>query len=344
MVIAAPHPAPDPAVLDQLVRVAGAAPSVHNTQPWRFRWDARRAAMEVHVEPDRALPHMDPDGRELLISVGAAVFNLRVAVRHAGWEPVVHLLPDAGDPGLAASVQLTGRRAAHGRSRDTRLLRAALLRHSSRLPFTSGEIHPDVRRALVDAALDEGADLAFPDPAETRRLLILTRDAQARALADRERRAETQAWVRGTPSGPRGPLGIPPESLGARDSAGRLPMRDFAGAAPGDPLPAAPRRLRQYPALFEPDPRIAVLATPHDEPADRLRAGQALQHVLLEATASGLQTSMFTQALEWPDLRWALRDHRRGPGHVQMLIRLGHGARGPASPRLPAAALLRPEA
>ena len=103
-----------------------------------------------------------------------------------------------------------------------------------------------------------------------------------------------------------------------------MPVRDFAAMRPGTTRPSAD---------FERHPFIAVLTTPHDTRADWLRAGQALEHALLVATAHGVKASMFSQAIEWPELRWALRDPRGGHGYVQMLARLGYGPEGPATPR-----------
>ncbi|MFC5905867.1 hypothetical protein [Streptacidiphilus monticola] len=86
--------------------------------------------------------------------------------------------------------------------------------------------------------------------------------------------------------------------------------------------------------------QLAVLVSPGDRPADWLRAGQAMERVLLLATATGVRSSLLHQAVKWPDLRWMLRDPRTGPGYVQMLIRLGYGPEGAASPRADASAVL----
>ncbi|MFD9127274.1 hypothetical protein ACFV0G_21350, partial [Kitasatospora sp. NPDC059571] len=94
------------AQLHTLAKAAGAAPSLHNTQPWRFEAAADGRTLAVYVDPARGLPLTDPDGRALHVSVGAAVFNLRVAARHLGRDPQVRLLPDAGAPLLAAAVDL----------------------------------------------------------------------------------------------------------------------------------------------------------------------------------------------------------------------------------------------
>ncbi|MYS47673.1 nitroreductase, partial [Streptomyces sp. SID5998] len=108
-------------------------------------------------------------------------------------------------------------------------------------------------------------------------------------------------------------------------------LRDFAGR-------------RRVPgrggADFEESPRLAVLSTRGDTPADWLVAGQALERVLLEATAAGLATSLTSHPLESPELRPLARDPVTGRGQVQMVLRLGYGPPGPATPRRPVADVL----
>lgn len=320
----------DGTTLEKLIAAAAAAPSLHNTQPWRYRLDPGTCTIEVRAATERSLRHTDPLGRALHLSVGAAVFNLRVAVAYFGWEPVVRLLPHPDEPDLLASVRLAG--SPPGRSRHLEhLYDAVWRRHSSRFPFSAREVPAQVLRELAEAAAAEGALLVVPHADETRRILQLTAEAEWFTATDAARRAENRSWVRdGAPDGMTGAV------LGPRDATGHLPVRDFAALRPAWTRPAA---------AFEAHPLIAVLSTRHDARADWLRAGQALENVLLTGTARRLRASLLHQALEWPDIRWALRDPREGPGHVQMLVRLGYGPEGAASPRRPVAEVLdgRPE-
>lgn len=317
----------DGATLEKLISAAAAAPSIHNTQPWRYRLDTDTSTLEVRAATDRALRHIDPLARALHLSVGAALFNLRVAVAHFGWEPVLRLLPDPAEPGLLGSVRLAGPLPGGGRHQhqDHRpdLYDVLWRRHSSRLPFTERPLPPELITELTEAAHAEGALLTMPEGAETARLLELTAEAERRGVSDPERRAESRRWIReGAPDG------LPGRVLGPQDVTGRLPLRDFSALRPEYHRPAV---------AFERHPVIAMLSTGHDRRADWLRAGQALEHVLLVATARGVRASLLHQALEWPDLRWVLRDPRGPMEHVQMLIRLGYGPDGPATPRRPAA-------
>lgn len=310
----------DAATLEKLISAAVAAPSVHNTQPWRYRLDPDTTTVEVRAVPERRLRHTDPDGRALHISVGAAVFNLRVAVAYFGWEPVVRLLPRPADPESLASVRLAGPRFRNLAPLQD-LYDELWRRHSSRYPFTGQPVPAEVRAEIAEAAAAEGAHLSFPGPAGTARVLQLTSEAERYGAADAVRGAESRSWVRAGSAD-----GLPGPAIGPRDAAGHMPVRDYAAGPAADRPPPAP---------FERHPLIGVLATRRDTRADWLRAGQALEHALLTATAHHVQTSLFGQAAEWPDLRWALRDPRGPYEHVQMLIRFGHGPEGPATPRRP---------
>ncbi|MFI0539345.1 Acg family FMN-binding oxidoreductase [Streptomyces sp. WSLK1-3] len=313
----------DAATLETCLSAAVAAPSFYNTQPWRYRLDPATVTLEVRAAPERGLRHADPVGRALHVSVGAAVFNLRVAAVHFGWSPVVRLLPSPDDPGLLATVRLTA--PAHRKAVEHRadLYPAIWRRHSSRMPFSGRPVSPTARAELAEAAHTEGALLAFPGPVETARLLRVTTEAEHRNRVDADRGAESRRWLHPA-EGDSADVGLPDSVLGPQDARERIPMRDFTALRHPERLPAQD---------FETSPVIALLTTLHDRRADWLRAGQALEHVLLVATAHGLRASLLHQPMEWPDLRRDLSPEPDHTGHAQMLIRLGYGPEGPATPR-----------
>ncbi|MEU5538939.1 nitroreductase [Streptomyces sp. NPDC020362] len=323
------HPL-DVNAVSALVADAGAAPSLHNAQPWRFRFLPDSAVLRLYADLERSLPRSDPDKRGLYLGCGAALFNLRVAAAAARLAPVVRLLPDPGDAELLAEVGLRG-----SVSPDETLARlhpAIIRRHSSRFPFLDEDIPIDVVGRLRDAAQAEGAQLLFPGAWHVESILELVRDAEGEQALDPGLLGETAQWARTEPSDVVGaPDGIPAEAFGPRPRGTGASVRDFAV---GRPMPG-----RGW-ASFEKHPHIALLGTAREGPADWLLAGQALERVLLQATTDGLVASMTSQPLEWPELRWVARDPVSAMAHVQMVLRLGYGPEGPASPRRPVADLL----
>ncbi|WP_256726023.1 nitroreductase family protein [Streptomyces sp. IMTB 2501] len=242
----------------------------------------------------------------------------------------MRLLPDPAYPEFLAELHLCGTGAPDAAL--ARLQPAIRSRHSSRRPFRDEEIPAVVRDRLCEAAGAEGAQLLFPGAWHVRSVLELVRDAEGREAVEPGMREETARWTRTEPSDvAESADGIPAEAFGPRQRGTSAPVRDFAA---GRRVPG-----RGW-APFEKSPNIALLGTARDEPTDWLCAGQALERVLLQATADGLVTSLTSQPLEWREIRWAVRDPVSAMAHVQMVIRLGYGPEGHASPRRPVADLL----
>ncbi|MFI5797844.1 Acg family FMN-binding oxidoreductase [Streptomyces sp. NPDC051677] len=322
------------ATVTALVEDAAAAPSMHNAQPWRFRFLRADSAFEVYSDLERAMPRADPTTRGLHLGCAAALFNLRVAIAHAGWATATELLPDPADPRLLAVVRLTSPAlAANGVAEDLAPLYPAIShRHTSRQPFTDEAIPQAIKDALSAAALLEGARLLFPDAWHVHTLLDLVHDAEGRDAMDAAASEELRHWTRVGPEAAEAARdGVPEYAFGPRRLYGRAPVRDFAGRG------VVPGRAA---AAFENAPQLAILGTTSDRPRDWLLAGQAMERVLLQATLDGLATSLTSQALEWPELRWIVRDPQSAMGFVQMVLRLGYGLAGPGTPRRPVDAVL----
>lgn len=302
----------------RLLVAAGRAPSVCNTQPWRFRVLPGRR-IELLADPDRRLRVADPRGRSLTVSCGAALFNLRLALRCAGLRPLVWPLPDPEHhPLLLAAVRTAEARPATG---ETRVLYELIpVRRTSREPFSDRPVPPRVLAELRIAASREGATLVPLERDAAAEMLEYAAIAEDELAADPAYRAELAAW---TMPGARFD-GVPACTQGPRPLRDPAPVRDFG------------RHERQ--ARFEEHPQLAVLTTIGDRPLDWLRAGQALQRVLLTATRHGLSASFLNQPLDLRDLRRRRDPHHRR-GHAQMIIRLGYGPHVPGSPRRPAGEL-----
>jgi nitroreductase len=304
---------PGRAVLE-CVAAATLAPSIHNTQPWLFR--LRRDSIDVLVDPRRKLGTLDPGGRELVLSVGAALLNLRVAARAHGFGSRVRLMPDPDEPDLAATVWLD--RAAAAPAGVVALAEAIPRRHTNRRPFADRPVPFGILEELAGAAVAEDAALLVVDPALREGVLSLTRTAENRMRTDPRYRAELAAWT--TPGGVGRRDGVPRQAFGPRDKDRALPLRDFA-LAHGAPTATV---------VFEPDPTLALLFTKGDTPVDWLRAGAALQRVLLTATLRGLAGTPLSQLVEVPRLRSLLADSITGQV-VQTVLRIGY----PITPALP---------
>ncbi|RKN45970.1 nitroreductase [Streptomyces hoynatensis] len=302
--------------MEALVEAATAAPSLHNAQPWRFRYLKDTATFELRAALDHALPHSDPDGRALHLGCGAALFNLRVAATHASWRPVTVLLPDRYDPRLLATVRLERPAGPADPGAGLAGLHPAIhRRRTSRLPFDDERVPDPVRATLREAAEAEGAQLHFPSGWHVQTVLDLIRDAEGRDLADPGRTAELHRW--------------------SEDAPGGASARDFAGR----PVPARPHGGGEFEEL----PQLALLGTREDRPADWLRAGQAMERVLLVATGHHLSTALSSEALDWSDLRWTVRDPLSSMGQVHVVLRVGYGPPVPATPRRPVSQVLRVE-
>jgi hypothetical protein len=295
----------------QVLLAAGLAPSLLNTQPWRFRLADDR--IEIHADPGRRLIATDPEDRELRLACGAALFNLRLALHARGITPQVSLDPQGC--GGALAVVRRDRPSAQGRS-DAELYRAIDRRHTNRLPFLDVRVPASDRRLLMRAALDEGAVLhAIPDRAGQYELSCIIGAADRQQRDDPHCRAELRAW---TGKRLRRADGVgPAPSPEPQDMWGYLDMG--RGAVRG--------------GRFATEPFVAVLATRADDPLDQVRAGQALQRVLLTATTLGLTASFLSQPIEVAGCRRRLGRLVTDRLRPQAVLRLGFSAPAAPTPR-----------
>jgi len=296
------------------VAAAVHAPSVHNTQPWRFGHGER--LIDVYADASRRLRVADPDGREMMISCGAAVFPLRVALRYLGWLPRTRLFPDPSQPALVARVCWDDNRIAAD-SCEREMFAAVIARLTHRGGFGPGPLPAGTFPVLRDEAAREGAMLRLVADDDQRAALAAVVQAGEHALRlDGKRAAEQAAWV--VSPGSTRHDGIPPGAYPAEPAHTEpdFPGRDFAaGQGWGRAAPSVAGE--RFPGA------VCLLATGANEPADWLVAGQALQRVLLRAAASGVAAALHTQPLELPQLRDFIRLQLAARAHPQMIIRFG---------------------
>jgi nitroreductase len=307
-----------------LVAAAAMAPSILNTQPWSF--EVRDDTIDLYADADRAvLRRIDPIGRQLKISCGAALLNMRVTAAHLGRAIEVTLMPDPAKPRLVATVNIGPRIPV--RDPDAALQAAVRRRHTHRRAFTRRVVPGAIVRELVEAAQVEHAALFVMSRAERAWLLDLVALSDAILVDDPGYDRDLAPW---TDDNPQRHDGIPPSSFGTMSVTGSPPMRNFAHA---DSRISLPRR--HYPG----DPCVAILSTPHDTEIAWLHAGQALQRVLLLATLRGLSASFLNQPLETAEIRQELFPF----GHPQMIMRLGYAQPDVATPRRPLSEIIRYE-
>ncbi|MGE5154007.1 MAG: Acg family FMN-binding oxidoreductase [Bdellovibrio bacteriovorus] len=288
-----------------LIRLAVLAPSSHNTQPWRFRISG--PAIDLLADRTRALPINDPDGRELTISCGCALMNLRLAAAHHGLAAEVQALPVAEDPDWLARVSL--RRASDRPAVEAALAGIIECRHTHRSHFDARTLESAVINQLMTAASTEGAWLRPLRGADARaQAAALVAEGDAAQWANPSWRLELARWMRRRRHGdgltvPRVALPLARLAVRILNMGGRVGAKDRA--------------------LALSSPLLAVLGTDNDHPQDWLLAGQGLQRVLLCACREGLQASYLNQPIQVAALTPRLRE-LVGGGHPQMLLRLGY--------------------
>ncbi|MRH92612.1 NAD(P)H nitroreductase [Nocardia sp. SYP-A9097] len=317
---------PDHDTIRSALMLALRAPSVHSTQPWR--WEIGDTTVHLFADDSRHLPHSDPDRRDLLVSCGAALHHLRVAMRAAGWETVVHRLPNHAELRHLAAIEF---HRATATAEDERLARAIETRRSDRRRFTSWEVPAGQIATMVAAGTAPGVQVRDIDSEEQRTLLLRT-FTEARAVHEHDAAYNNElAFWSGRHAAP---YGVPARAAVLATDPTVRPFADpeLSEAIVHDTDEAA---------------RMLLVYTASDYEEDRLLAGEAASAVLLTATAHGLATCPLSEPLELPRLRQRIRTELLdGFGHPQLIIRMGWAATSadpvPATPRLSLNEVVRP--
>ncbi|MBY0286297.1 MAG: NAD(P)H nitroreductase [Mycobacteriaceae bacterium] len=321
---------PDFAVIQNAVRLACRAPSLHNSQPWR--WVAEPSALHLFADFTRVMNAADPEGREIYLSCGAALDHLTVAMAAFGWEAAVQRFPDPDDPLHVAAITFDS--APPGLAADSRPQALAIgRRYTDRRPYEApadwARFEVLLRQIVIPhhVMFDTVLDNARPTLATVSRLTATIR------ANDPSYEAELNWWTSPFASGD----GVPQSALLSVEAAGHID----AGRHFPAPYAAAPRA-----GHVEVDrSKIVVLSTHHEDARlDVLRCGEALSTVLLRCTASGLATCTLTHMTELAQSREIVRELTGQRGMPQLLIRIGYSrhadAAVAATPRRPLAEVL----
>lgn len=295
---------PDETIHD-MITAAMLAPSSHNTQPWIFHPTA--SGLELEVDHGRALPVNDPDGRELILSCGTALFNLEIAARHFGYSPDVSPYPDPRRPDVVANVTLTA-----GTDADELDLYDAIAeRHTTRGDVTSEGLTADLRGRFAAIAALHDVDFDVVKFARRKEVAQLVADGDNWQFASPSWRRELADWMRSKRHG---------DGIAVSQLTGWAVRSVVANSDLG--LSTAKRDRR----LVETAPMVAVIATERDDEHAWLEAGRALEHILLIAAREGLQVGFLNQPCQVAFLRDRLREVVGSRGIPQVMIRVGHPA------------------
>lgn len=295
------------------------APSVHNTQPWRLRLTSGQ--LEIYADRSRQLSVLDPTSRQLLISCGCAVLNARVSLAGSGMGVDVRRNPHPMHDDLLATLTPSDTAADYELAALDPVIE---VRQTNRRHFADEQVPQPVLDVLTAAAVAEGAFLCVVDDPELRVAVArLSQHADEIENLNPAYRAELRAWTSAEAGRRDGVLlaAVPRVDGSAQDE---VPIRDFDMTGTGG-LPAETRSSRNQ--------TLVLLCTAGDAPTEWLRAGEALERVLLEITRHGYSASPLTQVTEVPSARAQLRSELRLERYPHVLLRIGRAPATPSSRR-----------
>jgi nitroreductase len=311
------------AALAQAATAAGYAPSIHNTQPWKWRVEGNQ--LDLYVDSSRQLSVSDPGGRLLVVSAGAALHHARLAIAAEGWASHVDRTPDPRQPDLLARVRMTGRIAVTAEA--MRLMQTIRIRHTDRRPVQDTAVPAAALDSVRGAVESQHAHLHLLGEADVLDLAVAANQAQAVEKLDPQWRDEIAYWAGA--SAPQG-LGVPASAIPAEAPQTTVPGRDF-GHDGELPISAGHDRAARY----------AIIWGEGDTRRDWLIGGEALSAGWIAAISAGLSLVPLSATVEVDGTRQLLRRLLSHLGDPYLVIRLGtpdpNHAGAPRTPRLPAA-------
>jgi hypothetical protein len=305
-----------------LLNYAVLAPSSHNTQPWLFRLHGD--GVDVIADRTRALPVVDPHDRELVLSCGAAIGMLRIALRGFGYAGAVELMPKPNDPDLLATIGLGE---PHNTTCGEIELRDAIpRRRTARVAFEQRSVPSSVITSLQAVAANDWIMLrVFGTKAERADLAQLVAEANRLQFADPSFRRELAAWMHSRHGLTHDGMSL--SSMGVPDILTPIGAATLRSFDIGNGRAAASEDIAAL------TPALAIVATDRECPEDWLLAGQALANILITAAAAGLVCGYLNQPIEVPGLRMRLAQMLLPHTYPQLILRMGYGPAIPPAAR-----------
>jgi nitroreductase len=313
--------------IERVVALAVRAPSIHNTQPWRFV--STPDALELWADRSRQLTATDSDGWALSVSCGGALYLAALGLAGEGWRTTTERLPDPAQPDLLARIRVDGRSPVEESVRQDSA--AAGRRHTERRPFRPDAVSAQLLDTLCSAVDDPTVYASVVlRPDDRLDLAVAMSWADTLEALDPAYRAELAKWVRpdATEAGEGIPAAAVPHAAPGQPRHTDVPIRDFGAGNPTVAVTSDGPSVDEHPAYV-------VVFSRDDDTTSRLRAGEVYTQLSVDAERLGLATSAMTQALDIPGIRNRVRTLMSWPDHPQMILRVGWPPVSDAIPRTP---------
>lgn len=291
-------------VMETAVQMACRAPSYHNSQPWR--WEYGGGELRLFVDADR-LVATDGSGRQALISCGAALDHVVVALAGKGHHAHVAYYPNPNDNRHLASMTTTAM--SYVTQAHRRRARAIWVRHTDRLPLDAPPNWSSFERMMRAAVAEHPAHVDVLTEVDREDLEEASLLSESMRLYDSAYHHELHWW---TP-----PFettdGIPHGALASSAEADRVPVNRA--------FPVTHHQQRR-PEIHEDRSTVVVVSAEEDTRRDVLRCGETLSAILLEATLAGYATGTLSHVTEVEAARDIVAELVHRP-HPQVLCRIG---------------------
>lgn len=308
------------AQMQELIRYATLAANGHNTQPWRFA--IKENAIEIHPDYTRRLPVVDPDDRELWISLGCALENLLVATRATGYAAEI-TYPEVVD---FIHIRLTADTPQPGP-----LFEAIEHRQNTRSEYDGQPVKVADLDDVQALPLEPGVALHYVlNPVELETVLEYVNQGNLRQYADQAFLAELIDWLRfNKREAMASSDGLFSRCSGNPEVPGWLGRMFVTGTKPQQQADADAKKLRSSSGTV-------VITSETDDKATWVRTGQVYERLALKLTSLNIKSAFLNQPIEVADLRSQFQGALGlGASSPQLLLRFGYAEAMPRSLRRP---------